>query len=464
MRNIKTIVSLPEWAQIFEGGGSANRVADVQTAYERVPLVFRATRIRANALQKIPLHFRRIGAEEDARYPFDLSLSDLIWRTEVALCLRGGAVWLKKKTEFESLGYEVAQGLAWLNPFTVTITWNDRREFVQYVGGARYPKQGVWTDEDIVFIREFAPLDDMGWGVAPAAVALGSGQLAFYLNRVASVFFEHGAMPVTLATIAGLSNNPEEPGNKRIREFFRRAMSGIGNAFRILAVSSDVKMVTTQAPLKDMVIPELKQQARKDVALAFEIPVTLLDDDANYATAREHKRGFYDETIIPRARLLQDEFNRQWLNPLGYEIQFAPEEMDLYQEDESARANSLMQLVTAITTSPEVARFSMRVLGYDLSEEQARELEAMIAERQARRVATAAPPAAKAIERRQFRNFVKDHPERANQFRFFHLDAAEQAALQAEVEAQPSDTGGPFRLERYRRRLREIQAGVGGAG
>lgn len=453
MRNVKTIVSLPAWAEAYnEGQIGSNKVADVQTAYAKVPLVFRAARIRANALQKIPVHFRRIGAEKDAKYPFEMQLSDIIWRSELALCLHGGATWLRQKTQFESMGFDIAQGLAWLNPFLVTLQWlNDRREFYQQIGNKRYPAQGVWTDDDVVFIREFHPTDDVSWGISPASVALGAGQLSFYLNRVASLFFEQGAMPLTIATIAGLSSNPEDEANKRVQGFFRRATSTIGNAFRILAVGNDVKMQTTQAALKDMVIPELKQQARKDVALAFEIPVTLLDDDANYATAQEHKRGFYDETVIPRAQMIESELNRQWLNDLGFEIAFAPEEMDLYQEDESARATSLSQLVSAIATDPLVARFSMGVLGYDLSDKQTAELDKMIAAKDARRDAmtraTQTPPEQvleedddeeetatteqKAIERRQFKKFVESGRD-ANAFKFFRLSEVEQLALKAE--------------------------------
>ncbi len=512
MQNIKTMVSLPGWAQAFEnGGGNANGVRDVQSAYAKVPLVFRAARIRANALQKVPLHFRRVGAEAEAEYPFDLSLQELVWKTEIALCLSGGATWLKNKTQLPTLGFDIAQGLAWLNPFTVNVKWEgNQRVFWQSIDGTRYPAQGFWTDDDVVFIREFSPSDDIGFGVSPASVALGSSQLAFYVSRVASVFFENGAMPVTMATIAGLSSNPEDPANKRIGEFLRRAMTGMGRFARILAVGNDVKMQTTQSPLKDMVIPELKADARKDVAMAFEIPVTLLDEDANYATAAEHKRGFYDETIIPRAGMIESELNRQWLNPLGYEVEFAPEEMDLYQDDEASRATSLAQLVNAIDVNPEVARFAMAVLGYDLSDEQSAELDAMITAKQqaASSRQQVVPPqslrenqqqqqdanaqdqnaAQKALERGQFKRFAEKHPDQVDSFTFHHLDADEQAAIKGaqprelkikwscgvvpghehETEsdarkclgAQPSDEGAPFRDEVHREYLRALRARV----
>ena len=187
MNNVKTIVSIPAWAEAYnEGRGSSNQVADAPEAYAKVPLVFRAARIRANALRKLPVHFRRIGAEEDSESPFEIDFGDLVWRTEMALCFRGGATWLRNVKQLPALGVEVSQGLAWLNPFTVNLEYKEGigRTYYQQIGAARYPKQGVWTDDDVVFIREFSFADDVGWGIAPADVALGSAQLSFYLRRV----------------------------------------------------------------------------------------------------------------------------------------------------------------------------------------------------------------------------------------------------------------------------------------
>ncbi len=470
MTNLKTLVSIPGWAENFTSGATGNNtIADAKAAYARVPLIFRAARIRANALRKLPLHFRRIGAEVDSDNPFDIDFGDLVWRTEMAMLFRGGAVWLKNKKLMPELGVEVNQGLAWLNPFTVNIKWeNKQRLFWQQIGQDRYPANGgFWTDDDIVFIHEFSFEDDVGWGTASADVALGDAQLSFYLRRVASVFFENGAMPVTLAQIAGLSSNPEDPSNKRVSDFLKRSISGIGRFARILAIGNEVKMTTTQSPLKDMIMPELSAETRKHVALAFEIPVTLLDDDANYATASEHKRGFYDETIVPRSDVLGEEINRQWLEPLGYEIEFAPEEMDMYQAEEAERAASLSQLVSAISTDVEIAKFSMAVLGYDLSDEQQTELDALIESKQAQKEKQDAReselaqarfgnvPAANTIqgkafvvadepdkerERAQFKRYATKHKD-VKGFMFEHLDAEEQAALMRPfaIKAAPTD-------------------------
>ena len=55
-----------------------------------------------------------------------------------------------------------------------------------------------------------------------------------------------------------------------------------------------IEVHTIQSVLKDLAIPELSDQARKNIARAFEIPVTLLDSDETMATIvdalREHPR------------------------------------------------------------------------------------------------------------------------------------------------------------------------------
>jgi hypothetical protein len=281
--------------------------------------------------------------------------------------------------------------------------------------------------------------------------------LAFYLNRFAATYFENGAMPISTVTVLGLSSDPENPENKRVQAFFRRAAAGLRNAFRILALGREVKWENAQSPIKDLATPELKEQARKDIAQAFGIPQAYLDDMAYSTAAREYKRGLYDEKIIPDAERIASALNAQWLNQLGYELTFAPEEMSLYQEDETNRAASVSQLAAVIDQSPRAARFVMQVLGYTLSSEQQQELDVMVATRAADPARGFAPtgesPSAnltKAAERAQFRKFAEKrraegHPEKISDFVFKSLNLAEQMQIKAAVGAQSSDTDKPFR-------------------
>ena len=56
---------------------------------------------------------------------------------------------------------------------------------------------------------------------------------------------------------------------------------------------------TLTPPPKDLEMKELNNQARHNVAMAFGIPQTMLEDAANYATAGEHRLSFWQDTVRP---------------------------------------------------------------------------------------------------------------------------------------------------------------------
>ena len=112
-------------------------------------------------------------------------------------------------------------------------------------------------------------------------------------------------------------------------------------------------------------MPELSTEARRNVAWAFGIPVTMLEDASNFATAKEHRLSFWQDTIRPRGTKLGRIINKQLLTPMfGYEMEFAFDEMDIFQEDEEKRSDSYYNYVTA-GMRPSIAA---QILGIDLPE------------------------------------------------------------------------------------------------
>jgi hypothetical protein len=102
------------------------------------------------------------------------------------------------------------------------------------------------------------------------------------------------------------------------------------------------------------------------VAGAFGIPQTMLEDAANYATAKEHRLSFWQDTIRPRGNQLTSALNSQVLQQFGLRCEFAFDELDIFQEDEANRAASLYQLTNAGVP----LLVAMDILGYDIHDEQ----------------------------------------------------------------------------------------------
>ena len=380
--NTKAIVTIPAWAEALHEGTGVQRdtINSAAAAYAFVPLVNRAVRLRADSLISTPLYFTKLDGETEVPAPFDgLDWKDLIWKTEAALCLQG-ANYIERMPRAMS---KKTGALKWINPVTVTTRLIKRDdgaqvyEFQQGTGGG-----AKWTADEMIYMREFSLLGEIAQngsilpGDSAAKVALNDAALIRYMSRFAARFFETGAMPITVLQIDGIVDKDEA---SRIEGFFKKAATRIRNAFNVLALSRAIEPKVISQPLKDLVMPELNAQARHAVSLAFGIPQTMLEDAANFATSKEHRLSFWQDTMRPRGEWIAAQFNRQLLNGMGIQMYFGFEELDIFQEDENERAASLGTIVTAINTNPAIAKWAMGILGYDLSAEQEQEFEKLAA-------------------------------------------------------------------------------------
>jgi phage portal protein BeeE len=394
--NTKAIVNIPAWAQELHDGVMAQKdtINSAAAAYALVPLVYRAVRLRCDSLASVPLYFTKLDGETEAEPPFEgLDWKDLLWKTEAALDLHG-ANYIEKIARVRS---KKTGGLAWINPITMTarmvkgLDGTRTYEFQQGKDGAK------WTLDDMVYMREFSLLGDMlpngdvQPGDSPARVSLNDAALLRYMSRFAARFFEKGAMPYTLLQIDGIIDKDEAT---RIEGWFKRAAMGIRNAFGVLALGRPVEPKVISQPLKDLAMPELNEQARHAVSLAFGIPQTMLEDAANFATSKEHRLSFWQDTMQPRGEWIAEQFNRQVLKALGVQMHLAFEELDVFQEDENERGATVESYTRAINTDPEAAAFVMEFMGVDLSDDQQKKLAALIADRKKKQeeAVTTTPP------------------------------------------------------------------------
>jgi HK97 family phage portal protein len=355
-------VGIPSWAETM--GQEVNRLSNGADAYARVPLVFRAVNIRCNSLASMPFQLYKGKNEIEWDETFQTPLKKLLWWTEAALLFKGQAFWLKLDSGTRRMGAQ------WLNPYTVTVKADQKKDekggvslnlsFTQKVGSISL---GPWTEEQIVFFKDFNPSNDATGGLSPVIVAMEDARLMHYMNRFTSLFFEGGAMPVTVLSVEG---NPPQADIDRVRGYFERMASGIKNAFNVIGMRGGVKASTLTPRIDSLALPENRKAAIQDIAWAFGIPETMLTDAANYATATEQHRSYYSETVIPRGDAIAEAITNQFLKQAGMRLVADPEEMSMFQVDEAQRAGSLQQL-TAAGIPLELA---MDLLGYELSDEQ----------------------------------------------------------------------------------------------
>jgi hypothetical protein len=107
--------------------------------------------------------------------------------------------------------------------------------------------------------------------------------------------------------------------------------------------------------------------AKENLLTAFGVPKTLLDSEAaNYATAVEDRKSFYQETIMPRARTFEAVLNRQLLEREGLRLEFAFNELELFQDDENMRADLVLKYVQAGLP----IELALDLAGKDMTDEQ----------------------------------------------------------------------------------------------
>ena len=341
--------------QFFEYLQGLSDEPDIEAVYQTVAWCYRCVNLRANALGAIPYTILR--GENETEWP--IPLHDLWWVTESALCLFGAAYWLKRANRMRLVE------LQWLNPLTMRVKKDARKGIVgfeQDISGSTIE----YKPEQIVYYRLWHPADDLGPGISPMRVALEAAGLAKSANRWASRFFEHGAIPAVI-----LHSEAELPDAEieRVSNAWRRLTEGVEKAWRTLVLRRGLKPEVIGMPVRDLAMPELMDSVRSQVAVAFGVPETMIADAANYATAKEHRLSFYQETVIPEGRQMETTINEQLFTRLGLEFKFQYDQIEALQKDEAEKAFHIVQLLNAGIVTVNEAREQMGLEPFEKEQE-----------------------------------------------------------------------------------------------
>jgi len=368
--NYKTITETPGWFNRLTDDGVPDNVANL---YKAVPYLFRVVQLRCDTLSSVPVKI--YNGEEETEWPYPTSITELLWKWEASLLLAGAAY---GEILRNNSGYQ--KDVMYRNPFDMAVKYDKGvLEIKQNSSGAVWRNDLKASDYEMFYLAEFDPSQDLLPGVGAAKAANVDVKLLYALAKFPEMYFEGGAMPVTLLGI----DSTDKGEISRIENWFKQSATAIKNAFRVLGVRAGaISPTTLTPPLKDLVLPELNDIARDNIAVAFGVKQTLLDSEAaNYATAQEDRKSFYEDTIMPRAAKFKAALEEQLLNKEGLRLEFAFNELELFQDDEGQRAGLLNQLVEAGLP----VALALEMAGYELTEEQAAVLlEKQVEDRQRR--------------------------------------------------------------------------------
>jgi HK97 family phage portal protein len=323
-----------------------DNIQNEEQAYARVPIIFRAVRLVCDTLKQVPIHIYQ-GVKKIDAYPFQKQqpLKDLIWKTQASKLLRGGSLIIKLEDEADNnIGYQLLAPFTWLVK-REKINGQMETVFEQQIAGKRFPEnQDYWHMDEVIYMREYSPADDIGVGISPASNALNSARLQRYIMRFATHFFEHGAMPVALAS---LPENVDPSVRQETQSLLQTAMSGLKRAFSVVAVNGQIDIKKFTPDLNTLAMSEIREHALEEVAWAFDIPKTILSAESNnYATAEEERKTFINGTINAACESMEEAFNpalAELEEPCR--IEFAVDEMHEMQVDEWRRSQAYLNYI-----------------------------------------------------------------------------------------------------------------------
>lgn len=322
-------------------------------AYAFVPWLYRAVCWRANQISRFP--FALMSGEDDMTDDsvYESLLKNFkkrLWMIEAQLCLTGSAYELLETNE---RGRNITP-----------------RTLLSYFILPRYDNSGLtffqFSGMNQVDVPTIIPLDRMLWWWRPnlmsevmpgpyeAQAALGAASMLYALDSFSAAFFNRGAVPVTIAEVPP---NMQPADKEEFQNWINRAVSGVRNAFKILAVRGGIKATVIGSRVRDSEAPELTALQRDNVAVAMGVPPSVIDgrssDDSN---SRSEKVAAITDTIIPEIELIFERYNDQLFSQFDLELVAHPEKLDIMQTVQLEQAQTLKDLTGGkpIMTTDEV--------------------------------------------------------------------------------------------------------------
>lgn len=353
----------------------------LEMLFHRVPWLYRGIDARASAVASMPFTLYRNDKEVDSSADWQNVcevLPDprrLLWLVEASLTLVNAAYLAGEKNR----GGYVASPLKYLDPRSVKPKLdkvNGLEGFTRVFDAMNkkfYPLEGGEPCPIIYFFRA-DPFTEIGPGTnnSPAVAAIAAAQALFHKDRFIADYFERGAIKVTILA----ADTQDQKEAERLKGWWQEVIAGVKNAWTAFVVrAKSIVPTVIGGGLDDLKEDQLTQTMREDIATALGIPQSKLFTQAakglgGGGVKESDDRQFYTETIIPECWIIQDVLNDQVFIPLGYKIKFEPEQLSIFQEDETNRASSMKAFMDFLIECPtaEIALETAATFGYTLTD------------------------------------------------------------------------------------------------
>ncbi len=340
---------------LLGGAPTASKVrVNAQTAM-RCPPVARAVNLIANTLSVLPCQI--LAASEAGETPATdhPARSILARRANPWMSANAFRAQLTRDMLLHGDGYALVVRVAGrpvelhrLAPGIVTVELDEFTGEPLYratIKGAVVPLD--WRD----VVHVMAPSLDGVTGASPVHLGRESIGLALTLEAHAARLFGNGACPSGLISVPGELGHPAV---QRLKDSWQSTFSGAGSGgTAVLEAGATFSPITLSAV--DAQFLELRQHQVREIANAFGVPATMLNDlsSATFSNAESLGQAFRDETILPVVHVWESALERALFTDEDfdtYRIKFdtdALDRADLAAKSEAAAKRRAAGLTTA---------------------------------------------------------------------------------------------------------------------
>lgn len=433
--------------------------------YRRNELIYACTNKRAKAIAEPPIQVLAADGTEIENHPLRLLIKNPItledgsvklteksfWRaTETYLCVAGFAAW---EIEFNRAGVP-------LNLWPMRPDWcsfrrgeNNPLEYIRYQPYG-LPPMDIAANRILLF-QYFDPIYPLLKALSPSVVSSRVMSVDNAATDFLQMFFQRGAV------VNGLLKTDQTLGEAeatRIRTLWTQQHGGIGNWGDPAVLGSGVTYQPTQMNFRDMALDGIDERDEARICMALEVPPILVNaraglNAATYSNYEQARKAWYEEWVAPEWDWLDSEIESQLLPKFepargaSFTVEFDLTSVKAMQESEDAlhtraREDARLNLITRdeareilgldpIDDAPVfVGTTAPQTLGDEPDAEN--EMSAPVPPQFAD-----ANEAARELERKQYRAYLKRGAKHGKPFIFKHLSKSEQRQL----EARAGDNG-----------------------
>lgn len=353
------VSGLRSWIRQLAIDREAPTTNDLIRLFATSVVAYRASKKRADAVSSVPMViYDKAGNPLQDDHPLMTALRrnyrDNMRRSEIALCFWGYNL-LYKRRAYSGIPYN----LRWVNPrlFSLDIRTDGLRGFRLSHSTYAEPLDTdyIWP-RDAVYMNEIDLENDFD-GTAPIEVAFSHVMLGVEMAETQLAFMKNRAVPAAIAQPADTTpaNKPDVEERNRLQKMLESLYKGSRNAGRTMLNRFRWEWVTIQSNFKDTEFQTHYEQAYEAVAIAYDMPVSLVRESAsNFAQQREVRLDWAQSWLEPRVVWYGEQITEQVCNDpavvrrFGSGLTCKPDTSDvaMFKEDANQTVNRINAKVT----------------------------------------------------------------------------------------------------------------------